>query len=70
MKYTRTKHVGLVCPQCGCRHIPVSNTYRIADGLMRRYRRCRHCDRVFITTEKIGVFAPPVKSSLDQSQNG
>jgi len=70
MKYTRTKQAGLVCPQCGCRHIPVVSTYRIADGVVRRYRRCRHCGRPITTTEHVGVSLPPEKSSPQQSQNG
>lgn len=53
MTYTRSKakHTGLVCPTCGCRHIPVAGTYRLSDGVTRRYRVCRHCGRRFSTHE-------------------
>jgi transcriptional regulator NrdR family protein len=55
MKYTRTRKNGICCPRCGCRHIPVVGTYRIGDGVMRRYRECRNCGNRLTTTESIGT---------------
>jgi len=61
MKYVVSKNTGLVCPRCGCRHIPVTGTYRISDGVTRRYRECRHCGKVFCSHESVDAFAPEKK---------
>lgn len=44
---------GLVCPECGCRDLRVSNTVPIWGQRIRRYRYCRHCGHRVVTTEKI-----------------
>lgn len=41
---------GLVCPKCGCRHLPVSATRRSKNRII-RYRNCRNCNRRIITYE-------------------
>ena len=33
---------GIACPKCGCRDLRVQTTRR-QDGLILRYRVCRHC---------------------------
>ena len=33
---------GIACPQCGCRDLRVETTRR-HDGMIVRYRVCRHC---------------------------
>jgi hypothetical protein len=33
---------GIACPVCGCRDLRVQTTRR-ADGMIVRYRVCRHC---------------------------
>jgi transcriptional regulator NrdR family protein len=45
------KPVGLFCPDCGCAHFIVWRTRPIPRGI-RRERRCRHCGRTVITTER------------------
>ena len=41
---------GVVCPKCGCAHLPVLNTRR-SMGRIVRYRQCRHCGRRVTTYE-------------------
>lgn len=41
---------GVVCPRCGCAHLPVLNTRRSL-GRIVRYRQCRHCGRRVTTYE-------------------
>jgi len=41
---------GVVCPKCGCAHLPVLNTRRSMDRIV-RYRRCRNCGRRVTTYE-------------------
>jgi transcriptional regulator NrdR family protein len=55
MKYTRIKHTGVCCPKCGCKHVPAVGTYRVSDGVMRRYRECRNCGYRLTTTESASV---------------
>jgi len=43
---------GLVCPKCGCRHLPVYYTRRDSRTI-RRTRVCRHCGYRLVTREKI-----------------
>lgn len=43
---------GLRCRGCNCAESTVLNTYRHPDRVQRR-RRCRHCGRVFVTTERL-----------------
>ncbi len=43
---------GRACPDCGCRHFKVTNTYWIKGGLRRRLYKCRHCGYAFSTTER------------------
>lgn len=45
--------VGIVCPDCGCRHLSVYYTRPLADGRIRRVRICRNCQRRIPTTEKV-----------------
>jgi hypothetical protein len=44
---------GLVCPGCGCRHFEVYYTRETKHGTIIRRRRCRHCGRSVMTTERI-----------------
>lgn len=43
---------GLECRKCGCRHLPVDHTRR-ANGMIIRYRRCRHCGARTTTCERV-----------------
>lgn len=43
---------GLICPNCGCREMPVYYT-RQSHGTVRRARKCRACGRQVITTERM-----------------
>ncbi len=43
---------GLVCPRCGCRHLPVIYT-RHRPGHVLRMRECRHCGRRIPTRERL-----------------
>jgi len=46
---------GITCVKCGCRHFwKVSDTVKISDGV-RRYRKCRNCGHIVVTTEKKGA---------------
>ncbi|MEW6199156.1 MAG: hypothetical protein AB1601_10920 [Planctomycetota bacterium] len=42
---------GLECRKCGCRHFFVDHTRR-ANGMIVRYRRCRHCGQRMTTCER------------------
>lgn len=42
---------GLECRKCGCRHFIVDHTRR-ANGMIVRYRRCRHCGQRMTTCER------------------
>lgn len=44
---------GLVCPRCGCRHLPVVYT-RPKGGHLLRVRECRHCAKRITTRERMG----------------
>ncbi len=51
---------GVVCPKCGCAHLPVLNARR-SMGRILRYRQCRHCGRrVFaqVRGEPVASLAP------------
>jgi transcriptional regulator NrdR family protein len=54
------KAIGIKCPDCHCTDIRVSRTIKRA-GTIRRERVCRHCLRMFITTEFFG-FGPATGS--------
>lgn len=41
---------GIPCADCGCRHSYVVRTVKMGE-IIRRTRRCRHCGRVYYTTE-------------------
>ena len=41
---------GVVCPKCGCAHLPVLNTRRSMSRIV-RYRRCRNCGKRVTTYE-------------------
>ena len=43
--------LGLECPKCGCRHLPVWYT-RQRPGHILRVRKCRHCGRKVMTRER------------------
>jgi len=45
------KAMGLECPRCGCRHLPVVYT-RPGKKWITRVRRCRYCDRRVVTREQ------------------
>ncbi|TVQ33892.1 MAG: hypothetical protein EA376_01270 [Phycisphaeraceae bacterium] len=42
---------GVVCPSCGCAHLPVQYTRR-RSGFIMRVRQCRHCGRRIVTRER------------------
>lgn len=42
---------GIECPKCGCRHFETTHTEPLADGRIRRRKRCRHCGRKMVTFE-------------------
>ncbi|MCL2646130.1 MAG: hypothetical protein FWD61_03880 [Phycisphaerales bacterium] len=44
------KPEGLVCPKCGCCHLPVIYT-RLRRNYILRARQCRHCERRMFTRE-------------------
>lgn len=46
------RDLGLQCPKCGCRHLPVWYT-RKRPGHILRVRRCRHCGRRVTTRERL-----------------
>ncbi len=41
---------GIPCAGCGCKHSYVIRTVKVG-AVIRRTRRCRHCGRVFYTSE-------------------
>jgi transcriptional regulator NrdR family protein len=43
--------VGIACPRCGCRDLRTTKTMRVREGMIRRYRACRHCGRTITTHE-------------------
>lgn len=43
---------GLICPACGCPHLPVLYTRQMYKRIM-RVRQCRYCGRTVRSTEKI-----------------
>lgn len=43
--------VGIACPRCGCQQLRTTHTRRVRDGMVRRYRECRHCGRRITTHE-------------------
>lgn len=51
-KDEREDQVGIACPSCGCKHVPVYDTRPAAKGKRRRLRQCRHCGRRFTTVEE------------------
>lgn len=46
------KNPGLICPRCGCSHLPAAYTRHYRNAT-RRARKCRHCGLVMETEEKI-----------------
>jgi len=44
--------LGLTCPSCGCRHLPVWYT-RQKPGYVLRVRLCRHCGRRVTSRERL-----------------
>ena len=50
--------IGLVCPDCGCRHFEVARTTP-QEGTIMRDRYCRNCGRRVRTTE-VSVETPPL----------
>lgn len=45
---------GLACPDCGCRDLRASHTYRTGPAnSIRRRRVCRRCGRVVHTYERL-----------------
>jgi transcriptional regulator NrdR family protein len=43
--------IGISCPRCGCRELRTTHTRRVRQGMVRRYRECRHCGRRITTHE-------------------
>ena len=47
--------IGIECPACGCQHLETYDSRPVRNGMVRRYKRCRHCGRSGIRTlEKQG----------------
>jgi hypothetical protein len=51
MSTDRTESVGISCPRCGCCDLRTYRTMRVREGMIRRYRECRHCGRTMTTHE-------------------
>lgn len=49
--HAKPKDEGLMCPKCGCRHLPVQYT-RQRNGYIMRVRECRYCGRRMTTREQ------------------
>lgn len=49
---------GIRCPDCNCADLRVQNT-RDGDGIIKRWRVCRHCGRRIVTNEKPVGQPPP-----------
>jgi transcriptional regulator NrdR family protein len=47
----RNESVGIACPRCGCCDLRTTKTMRVREGMIRRYRECRHCGRTMTTHE-------------------
>lgn len=45
---------GVSCPQCGCCHHYTTHTL-LRRNKVRRRRVCRHCGKVFMTTELTSI---------------
>ena len=45
--------LGVSCPTCGCRDLPVYYTRARRGGKIVRVRTCRHCGRRVLTTERV-----------------
>ena len=43
--------LGISCRSCGCRDLRTTRTMRVREGMIRRYRECRHCGRRMTTHE-------------------
>jgi transcriptional regulator NrdR family protein len=43
--------VGIRCPRCGCQDLRTTHTRRVREGMIRRYKECRHCGRRITTHE-------------------
>lgn len=43
--------VGIACPRCGCRQLKTTHTRHVREGMIRRYKECRHCERKIVTVE-------------------
>ena len=46
------RQTGLVCTQCGCRHIYVYHTDTRKTYVI-RYRKCRYCGKTYTTIERL-----------------
>lgn len=45
--------VGVQCPACGCRHLPVQYTRSRFGGKVVRCRICRNCGKRILTVERV-----------------
>ncbi len=43
--------VGIRCRRCGCQDLRTTHTRRVRDGMIRRYKECRHCGSRLTTHE-------------------
>lgn len=43
---------GLKCPRCECRHFWTVTTEPHRNGMIRRYKACRHCGTRIVTWEE------------------
>jgi transcriptional regulator NrdR family protein len=48
----KEKTLGVECPKCGCKHLPVLYTRQQLKKTL-RYRECRNCGRRVITCEEV-----------------
>lgn len=69
MAKAEERSLGLECPRCACRHLPVLYT-RYRPKKIVRVRQCRHCGRRVITYEAIGVWRIPGGDDCPDPQRG
>lgn len=50
IKNSGSPQVGVTCPNCGCGHLDTYDSRPLPGGMIRRYKRCRHCGRSGIRT--------------------
>jgi hypothetical protein len=61
--------VGIRCPRCGCRHFWCVATRPVRGNRVRRYKRCRHCDR-HVTTLEVMPADPAARPAAEKQLAG